>query len=443
MAIEFKCPCGAVCRAEESKAGELFHCDACGLDLPIPAAGPEAPASGEGAPAAETPGPKVSISASAVEEFKTQARDRSGLKDMLAQLHPDRAPADPDAPVAEVVAGPAPSMADEFRAQVRDRDSFNAMMSQLHGVEPPQETPAAADGAPGGVTESPAASAFGQGPVADSTAAGLQPAGAGAAGSIAAAPMTAAGAKARGSAPPASLKPKSRAQHHFGFKRIMWLPTLIVAGVCLAASAYAFTLFVLALRAEQPSIVPPDVVIKEPEIVKDAQGELWAIPRGSTAAAHEDGTMWSKDAEGRETAALKIVRDDRGRAWAVPAGKTITVSKSGNVFYQDDTGFDIAAESADRWLYVQNQIDQRSDRIKAETAGRQHGSLWFGCGLLAVGLVLAGFGVWMRMDVLQARREMAAEAEKAGPDAAPSADGTGPQPPGEPVEDRDADKNAP
>ena len=398
MAIEFKCPCGAVCRADEAKAGELFHCDACGLDLPVPAAGSEAAGSA----------PKVSVSASAVEEFKAQARDRRGFKDMLAQLHPDKTPADSNVPVAEVVAGPAPSLADEFRAQVGGRDGFNAMMSQLHGIEVPPEAPPAAEGAPGDVTGSPAASAAGS-TTAASTAAGLQPAGSGAAGAIAAA-----GTKARGLAPPA--KPVSRAQHHFGFKRVMWLPTLIVAGVCLLASIYAFTLY--ATAPEQAAVVPPDVVIKEPEIIKDAQGEQWAIPRGSTAAAHEDGTMWSKDAEGREKAALKIVRDDRGRAWAVPAGKTITVSKSGNVFYQDDSGFDVSPESADRWLYIQNQIDQQSDRIKTKKAEREHGALWFGCGLLAVSLVLAGFGIWMRMDVLQARREMAAEAEEAGPDAA-------------------------
>lgn len=400
MAIEFKCPCGAVCRADEAKAGELFHCDACGLDLPVPTAGSEAAGSA----------PKVSASASAVEEFKAQARDRSGFKEMLAQLHADKAPADPNAPVAEVVGGPAPSMTEEFRAQVRDRGSFNAMMSQLHGVEPPPQTPAAAGeaqssvgAAPGGVTGSPAA------PAAGSVIAGS-----------AAAVRAAVGARTRGSAPPVRPAPKSRAQHHFGFKRVMWLPTLIVAGVCLLASAYAFALFVLALGSEHASVVPPDVVIKEPEIVKDAQGDLWAIPRGSTPVPHPDGTMWSKDAQGQEKAALKIVRDDRGRAWAVPPGKTVTISKSGNVFYQDDSGFDVAPESAERWLYIQNQLDQRSDRIKTQKVGREHDALWFGCGLLVVGLVLAGFGVWMRMDVLQARREMAAEAEKEGP-AAPGA----------------------
>jgi hypothetical protein len=119
----------------------------------------------------------------------------------------------------------------------------------------------------------------------------------------------------------------------------------------------------------------------------------------------DDGTMRSKDAQGNEQAALKIVRDDRGRAWAVPAGKTISVSKSGKVFYQDDSGFDVSPESADRWLYVQDQLDQRSDLIKSQKAGRQFGSLWFGIGLLVVGLVLAGFGVWMRMDVKQVLRE--------------------------------------
>ena len=417
MAIEFKCSCGATCRADEAKAGTLFHCEACGLDLPVPAPGTpsstESPgASPPDAAAAGAP-PKISVSGAAVEEFKAQARDRSGLKEMLTQLHADKAPADPDAPVAEVVSGPAPSLADEFKAQVGKRDSFNAMMSQLHGVEPPPEKPAAAAEAPGGVGVEPGAAAGSPAaPAAGSIPAGSIPMGSTPAGSVSAGSV-AASLKARGQAPPVRPMPKSRAQHHFAFKKKLWLPALIIAGVCVLTSAYAFTLFFRGEGATVASVVPPDVVIKEPEVVKDAQGDQWAIPRGSTAVPHPDGTMWSKDAQGQEKAALKIVRDARDRAWAVPPGKTLTVSKSGNVFYQDDSGFDVSPESAERWLYIQNQIDQRLDKMVATKAGFRHDSLWFGCGLLAVGLVLGGLGIWLRKDVIQARLEMAAEAEKA------------------------------
>jgi hypothetical protein len=272
VAIEFKCPCGAICRADESRVGELFHCDACGLDLPVPATG--------------------------------------------------------EAPLAEVVAGPTgPSVAEEFKAQVVDRSGFNEMMQQLHGVTAAAEVPG-----------SPAA------PAAGSTVAGSG-----------AKPLAmAAGMRTRGPVKPAT--PVSRAAHHFGFKKVMWGPTLVVAGLCIAAGIIAF---VLSARASITALTPPDVVIKEPEIVKDAQGEMWAIPRGNTPSPHDDGTMWSKDAQGQESAALKIVRDAADRAWAVPPGKTLTTSKSGKVFYQDDAGFDVAAESAERWLDIQGDLDKR------------------------------------------------------------------------------------
>ena len=333
MAIEFKCPCGALCRADESRVGELFHCDACGLDLPVPATG--------------------------------------------------------EAPLAEVVAGPAapkgPSVVEEFKAQVVDRSGFNEMMQQLHGVTAAAEVPG-----------SPAAPAAGSA-VAGSGAKPL---------------AMAAGMRTRGPVKPAT--PVSRAAHHFGFKKVMWIPTLVVAGLCIAAGIIAF---VLLARASITPLTPLGVVIKEPEIVKDAQGEMWAIPRGNIPSPHPDGTMWSKDAQGQEVAALKIVRDAADRAWAIPAGKTLTISKSGKVFYQDDAGFDVPAESAERWLDVQGQLD----KIKDFGGGRQRGYLGFGIALLAVGLVLAGFGAWLLADVRQVRREQAAEAEKAAQAAAAKA----------------------
>ena len=354
--IEFKCPCGATCRADEAKAGELLHCDACGLDLPVPASG--------AAPVAEVVGePPAGVSAAGT-------LDAAQVADVLGQTPAGKA-------------GVSPAAAEEFKAQVADRTGFNEMMQQLHGVT-------AAEPTVGGA--SPATPAAGLA-AADTTA-----------GSGAKASSLAAGMRTRGPVKPAT--PVSRAAHHFGFKKVMWIPTLVVAGLCIAAGIIAF---VLSARASIAPLTPPDVVIKEPEIVKDAQGAQWAIPRGNTPSPHDDGTMWSKDAQGQESAALMIVRDAADRAWAIPPGKTLETSKSGKVFYQDDSGFDVAAESAERWLDVQGQID----KIKSYGGGRQQGYMWFGVALLAVGLVLAAFGVWLRMDVRQALREQAAEAEKA------------------------------
>jgi len=214
----------------------------------------------------------------------------------------------------------------------------------------------------------------------------------------------AAGMRTRGPVKPAT--PVSRAAHHFGFKKVMWIPTLVVAVICIVAGIIAF---VLSARASVAPLTPPDVVIKEPEIVKDAQGVQWAIPRGNTPSPHDDGTMWSKDAQGQESPALQIVRDAADHVWAVPPGKILTTSKSGKVFYQDDSGFDLEPQPAGEWLRIQGDLD----KIKSYGGGRQQGYMWFGVALLAVGFVLAAFGVWLRMDVRQALREQAAEAEKA------------------------------
>jgi hypothetical protein len=367
VAIEFKCPCGATCRADEAKTGELFRCDACGLDLPVPAsdaAGPLAEVVGE---------PPAGASAAGT-------LDPAQVAGVLGQ-----------APASK--AGVSSDAAEAFKAQVKDRAGFNEMMQQLHGVK----APAAGETSPA----TPAAGSGAAGPAAGATA-----------GSGAKAPLLAAGLRTRGPVKP--LTPVSRAAHHFGFKKVMWIPTLAVAVLCIVAGIIAF---VLSARDTTATITPPDVVIKEPEVIKDAQGVQWAIPRGNTPSPHDDGTMWSKDAQGQESAALQIVRDAADRIWAVPAGKTLTTSKSGKVFYQDDSGFDMEPQSAARWLDIQGDLDKR----KAKDVGHQQGNRWFGVALLAVGLVLAAFGLWLRMDVRQVLREQAAEAEKAAQDAAAKA----------------------
>ena len=108
--IEFKCPCGATCRADEAKAGELLHCDACGLDLPVPAS--------DAAPVAEVVGqPPAGVSAAGT-------LDAAQVADVLGQPPAGKA-------------GVSPAAAEEFKARVADRTGFNEMMQQLHGVSAP------------------------------------------------------------------------------------------------------------------------------------------------------------------------------------------------------------------------------------------------------------------------------------------------------------------
>jgi len=51
VAIQFTCPCGASYSVDDSQAGVLFHCEKCGLDVPVPAAAaPGAPEKAADAP---------------------------------------------------------------------------------------------------------------------------------------------------------------------------------------------------------------------------------------------------------------------------------------------------------------------------------------------------------------------------------------------------------
>jgi hypothetical protein len=282
---------------------------------------------------------------------------------------------------------------DALLAQTVDRGAFQEMMAQIHGVKP------------GAANAPPSPPAVGAPP-----AAGAPPAGTAAAGAAApAAPVARpampefAARSRRPVVPQPGAKPASRAAHHLGFKRVMRFPTLLVAALCVLVGTGCLVVVALALLKDQV-VKAPDAV-KEPEIVKDAQGELWAIPRGWAAVPHDDGTMWSKTEGGQEEPARKIVRDTAGRAWAVPAGKETKESKTGKLFYVDDSGYEVMAEPADDWLNIQDQMD----KIKDYKTGHVHGYIWFGVGLLAVGLALAALGLWMWSDVRQVEREKAAE----------------------------------
>jgi hypothetical protein len=410
VAIEFQCPCGAACRAEEAKAGQLFHCAACGRDIPVPAAAGVAPSAAAGvAAAAAPPGARPS----AMEALRAEIGKPGAAADLVSQIRaakaagagPVRAPGEHLAekaaadivPTAEVVgetaAAPGKSAMEALQADIGHKGDVGEMLAQLGGARPGPGPGAAPGGAPGA-----------------SLAAGA---------ALAAKSKTRLGDPAGPPKPAGLPKPPTgvaRAAHHFNFKRVMWIPALAVAGLCVALGVWCF------IPRSAPK--PPDVdKIKEPEIVTDAEGDLWAIPRGTQAVARSDGLMGYRDEAGQEGAAKKIITDEAGRFWAVPAGKTAQVSKTGKMFYVDDTGYEVMAEPADGWMEIYRQLQE----IQTYHGGRRHGSLWFGGALLAVGVVLGALGLWMWIDVRTVRREEAAEAEKAG--QAPAAAGGGPRPP--------------
>ena len=407
VAMEFQCPCGAACRAEEAKAGQLFHCEACGLDIPVPAAPGGAPSAAAGVAAATAP---PAARPSAMEALRAEVAKPGAAADLVSQMRaakaegagPVRAAGEHLAekaaadiiPTAEVVgepaAAPGKSAMEALQADIGHKGDVNEMLAQLGGARPGLGPGAAPGGAPGAGPAGPAAVA-----------------------ALAARPARPAGLPK----PPTG---KARAAHHFKFKRAMWIPALVVAGLCVALGIWSL------LPRSAPK--PPDLdKIKEPEVVTDAQGEMWAIPRGTQAVERSDGLMGYRDEAGQEGAAKKIITDEAGRFWAVPAGKTVQVSKTGKMFYEDDSGYEVMAEPADDWVDIYRQLE----RNRTYHSGRQHGYLWFGGGLLAVGLVLAALGLWMWIDVRAVCREEAAEAEKAG--QAPAAATGGPAPLGAPV----------
>ncbi|MBE3097611.1 MAG: hypothetical protein IMZ44_10870 [Planctomycetes bacterium] len=393
MDIEFKCPCGAACRAEEAKAGQLFRCEACGLDIPVPAAPGGAPS----AAAEPAPGAPPTARPSAMEALRAEVGKPGAAADLVSQIRAAKAAgagqAPPAAgehlaekaaadiiPTAEVVgesaAAPGKSAMEALQADIGHKGDVNEMLAQLGGAKP-----------------------------------GTGPGAAPGAGLAAVAALAARPARPTGlPKPPTGV---ARAAHHFKFKRVMWIPALVVAGLCVVLGVVLGVWSLLPRSAPEP----PDVdKIKEPEIVTDATGEMWAIPRGTQAVARSDGLMGYRDEAGQEGAAKQVITDEAGRFWAVPAGKTIQVSKTGKMFYEDDTGYEVMAEPADDWVDIYKQLE----KIRTYHGGRQHGNLWFGGALLAVGLVLAALGLWMWIDVRTVRREAA---EKVGQALAAAASG--------------------
>jgi hypothetical protein len=466
VAIEFKCECGAMCSADDGKVGQLFHCEACGLDIPVPApaaaVGEPTAVTGEGHPAqpawpavpgpapaeadvpvaevvAEPPplGPPGPSAMAALQASIGKPGDADGtvpkgpsamaaltasigkhgdVSEMLRQIHGEKAVAKvaPAGGGEAGAAGPAPGVVGGAAAGGGEAGAAGLAPVVVGGAAPagvPGLAPAAVDGAaPAGVPGLAPLVVGGAGPAGMPGLAPPVVGGAAAAGGGPAVPAAAAlrpGAKARRPALPPPPTGMARAAHHYGFKRAMWLPSLVIAAVCGALGAWCFV-----PRTAAPLV---NMDLKEPEIVRDAQGNLFAIPRGTQADPRPNGLMWYKDANGQEGLAQAIIRDTADRAWAIPQGKTPEIRKSGRVFYVDDSGYEIMAESADYWLDIQRDLD----KIKQFRGGKEQGYVWFGVWLLAVAVVLAGLSVWMLVDVRAVRRERAAaeaaEAQKAAP----------------------------
>lgn len=341
MAIEFRCPCGAVCSAAETRVGELFHCEACGLDTPVPS--PEqAQAAGHAA------------HQEAAQDMIHQVQDLQGAAaaEAAARHQEDLAA------LLKETGGNAP----EPDAEANRKAGVAALHEQLGSHAGAAE-----------MAEQMRAVREGQGGAA---MAGAPP--------VVLGPLS-------GPRPPSKRPPtgKARAAHHIGFKRAIWLPSLLVSLVCLGVGVYCFFpggSNPYARHLERFQGLLKDAGITEPEIV-----------------TYQD------------------------KAWAIPKGAEHSITSLGKVFYQNvaalgDKAPDEPAVEADD--YVKSQAHQSMQQSKY---------LWFGFMLLAVGLALGVLSLWAYHDVRVMRGETAAAPETPAampPDAQPQAPTAEAAPPG-------------
>ena len=323
MAIEFKCPCGAACSADEMMVGRTIHCEACGKDVKVP--------------------------------------------------EPS------DAPVAEVLVDPGPSAMQGLQEFI-GRGDVNEMIRQIKeargmaagGAAPAAGAPAPAAGQVGGAA--PAAGGSVSGPSA-------------------AEPAAAEPESKRGfslSPPPRGL---DRARHHLGFKKVMWLPALIIGFGSVGWAARCF----LAEGPTQQVMAVQEGTLK---IAKSADGEMWLVPPGATAKEHEDGTIWYTVEGFEEEVPAKHLIVDGNHAWAIAHSGKDPRPAAGKMFFVDETGYEVPAESADDSL----NILQREENARVATVSNRQRFRNFGIGFSGVGVILILLGFWMRHDVVLVRR---------------------------------------
>jgi len=383
VTIEFRCSCGALCRADEAEVGQLFHCEACGLDLPVPTAeeaarsvqeteaetlsadtetsGPEGAADGDGAPASAAEEP------SAAAEALREQLGGGGVADIAAHIHDG----EDEAAQAEAAAEAEKHRedADALRQQLggeeaqaaaeKRRGDADALFEQLGG---------------GGIADiADALRGEGVGGAAGGRAAGGAPA-------IGAVDLRAA-AGPRRTAPKKALRGHERAAHHLSIKKAIWLPSLLVGLFCLAVGVCAVVF----------RIGPRDIW----DIVTGKE-DLYAK---HLARFHEKLQEAHIPVDG-----YQIVLHG-GEAWAIPKGAEHHKTDTGRVYYANPAGFDEPALLAEDYAKSQ-AIEQRSQSLLSR----------YGIALILVGLLLIVLSIFTYRDVRlvrAARAEAGAEPEEA------------------------------
>ena len=280
MAIEFKCLCGAACAADESKVGQLHHCEACGLDIPVPA------------PDADLPNAEI------VDEGSVAAEGAEGAVAAATAGSPRR----PVEGVSEEEAARRKADREAFQAQLGRKAGADELIAQITGkrvaaaTQGGQGAPAAVEGA--AVPGAPGA-------VAPATA-GVEM------------------RRALRLAAPAKPLPtgKARAASHIRIKRVVWAPSLVFGVACLALGLYNVDALTLNRLPYHRRAVYPEIRTEDPQFVADEQGKMWAMPKGATPSPHPDGRMWYLNDVGTEEPAESV--EDWQKAAAYDRDQRVT-----------------------------------------------------------------------------------------------------------------------
>jgi len=375
VTIEFRCSCGAICRADEAEVGHLYHCEACGLDLPVPSPEEaERVIEADAAQAGEAEGEPVEGEA---------PPSKAGLDDLQRQVVSDqeRAHATREAEsrqgaaealreqlggggVGDIAAGLQDAEDEAARADAvalaeKRRGDADALREQLGG---------------GGVADIAAAlrgEAEKTGPTAEADRAPAPP------------PIDLAALRQRAAAgrkpQKKVLRGHERAAHHITFKRAIWIPALLIGLVCIAVGVLASVFHI------HPVWAVKDLLAGEPSAY-EAHMRLFE-EKLTEAGIPLDG--------------FEIV-EHGGEAWAVPKGATFTKTAGGQVVYINSAGYQLRAVNAEDYADCQAIRQQ----------GRS-GLVMLGVGLVAVGLALGVLSIITYRDVriVHAAQAQAAEEE--------------------------------
>jgi len=345
VAIQFKCLCGAECSADESMVGQLHHCAACGLDIPVPAPGGE-PSRDQPAATAEMIAQVLSATAGA-----GHPAGEAGLDELRGEVAAKEVEG-----ISEEEAARRKAARDAFQSQLGTKAGADELIFQITGKRP--EKPAeAAEGAPAG--EGAAAPAA----PARSPAAAIEM------------------KKALRLAAPAKPIPtgKARAATHIRIKRVVYGPSLALGVICLSLALYCIDALTLKLIPHKPTQYP-ELKTANPQLVKGETGQLWVLPQGARA--------WQPVGEDPNSLV-------DGKMWAMPNGTAPVIHPDGKIWYVNDFGAEEPAEPADD---MRKALDY--DRYQREM------NLWFGASLAITAMVLLFLGFWTWNDVRIVRRDM-------------------------------------